>query len=246
MDIYLTDLETGDRLRLPMLPEKINVQAGTLFQGYTILSVGEIKIPAGEELTALSWQGILPGENRKYEPYIREWSDPNRMQSQWSIFRAKKKILRLLVTETPINHNVYLERYTVEYSGGYGDYNYSINFTQAKDLKVSTVLPDVQAARTGPETARPEQPPATTYTVVKGDTLWSIAQRYLGSGSRYSEIHDANRDVIGSNPNSLKPGQVLTISGAVSGAPPKHAAPKKRISRKRYSGGGGHRVLTTQ
>ena len=32
----------------------------------------------------------------------------------------------------------------------------------------------------------------TTYTVVHGDTLWGIAQKLLGSGSRYKEIVELN------------------------------------------------------
>ena len=30
------------------------------------------------------------------------------------------------------------------------------------------------------------------HTVVKGDTLWDIAQKYLGNGSRYPEIKELN------------------------------------------------------
>lgn len=31
-----------------------------------------------------------------------------------------------------------------------------------------------------------------TYTVKKGDTLWDIAKKYLGSGARYTEIVKLN------------------------------------------------------
>ena len=68
MEIYLTDLETGDRMRFPMLPKSINVETGVIFQSYTILAVGDIKLPTGEELTGFSWEGILPGEARKNAP----------------------------------------------------------------------------------------------------------------------------------------------------------------------------------
>ena len=50
-----------------------------------------------------------------------------------------------------------------------------------------------------------------TYTVKPGDTLWGIAERFLGKGSRWREIYYANRAIIGANPNVICPGQKLTI-----------------------------------
>lgn len=50
----------------------------------------------------------------------------------------------------------------------------------------------------------------TTYTVRAGDTLWSIARKFLGNGARYKEIYEKNRDKI-SNPNLIYIGQTLTL-----------------------------------
>lgn len=47
-----------------------------------------------------------------------------------------------------------------------------------------------------------------TYTVKSGDTLSGIASKY---GTTWQKIYNDNRSVIGSNPNLIKPGQVLTI-----------------------------------
>lgn len=55
---------------------------------------------------------------------------------------------------------------------------------------------------------------AQTYTVVRGDCLWNIAKRFYGSGAKYTVIYNANRGVIGGNPNLIYPGQVLTIPAA--------------------------------
>ena len=49
---------------------------------------------------------------------------------------------------------------------------------------------------------------AKYYTVVKGDTLWGIAQKFYGNGSRYPEIAKANNI---SNPNLIRVGQKLLI-----------------------------------
>ena len=36
----------------------------------------------------------------------------------------------------------------------------------------------------------------STYTVVRGDSLWNIAKKFYGSGAKYTIIYDANIDVI--------------------------------------------------
>ena len=53
---------------------------------------------------------------------------------------------------------------------------------------------------------------ASPYTVVKGDCLWRIAQSHLGSGLRWSEIYEANRDQI-RDPDLIYPDQVFEIPG---------------------------------
>ena len=34
------------------------------------------------------------------------------------------------------------------------------------------------------------------YTIVKGDSLWKIAQKQYGDGSQWKKIYDANKDAI--------------------------------------------------
>ena len=46
-----------------------------------------------------------------------------------------------------------------------------------------------------------------TYTVKNGDTLWAIAQRYLGGGPKYKEIKILNA----LNSDTIYPNQVLKI-----------------------------------
>ncbi len=100
-------------------------------------------------------------------------------------------------------------------------------------------------AATSPAAGRPVNSPATTpglgplgpaphttsstasrtVTVVRGDTLWAIAARHIGPQASPLQVarewprwYAANRTVIGSNPNLIRAGQVLTVptSGASS------------------------------
>jgi Dyp-type peroxidase family len=57
-----------------------------------------------------------------------------------------------------------------------------------------------------------EEPvPSKTYVVRQGDDLAKISQRAYGDDSIYTLIYDANKNVIGPNPNILVAGQILYI-----------------------------------
>lgn len=53
-----------------------------------------------------------------------------------------------------------------------------------------------------------------TYKVKSGDTLSGIGSKY---GVSWQKIYNANKSVIGSNPNRIYPGQTLTIPGYANG-----------------------------
>ena len=59
-----------------------------------------------------------------------------------------------------------------------------------------------------------EEAKQVDYTVVSGDYLMSIAERYMGDSSRWPEIVELNKDKypsLSSNPNLIYPGWVLTL-----------------------------------
>ena len=51
------------------------------------------------------------------------------------------------------------------------------------------------------------------YVVVPGDTLWSIAERYLSAPHRWPDLWSLNKDTV-SNPNRIYPGDVLVLDRA--------------------------------
>lgn len=122
---------------------------------------------------------------------------------------------------------------------GYGKYRWNIKDHKTKmeytdvagDLYAVEVSVDLveylrgethSSSSAAPATATaPAQAPAatgggtggTTYTVKKGDNLWTLARKFYGSGADYAKIYEANRSVIGGNPNLIYPGQTFTIPG---------------------------------
>lgn len=87
----------------------------------------------------------------------------------------------------------------------------------------STIL--AMAALAAPVSPLPAQAPgdvrpapvAADHTVVRGETLWALAGRYLDSHYAWSSIHDLNRATI-PNPHLIYPGQTLRIPGLTATA----------------------------
>ena len=82
---------------------------------------------------------------------------------------------------------------------------------EAPEVVPAAAEEPLPAAEPEPAPAPPPPPPppaARTYTVVSGDTLWAIAERFYGDGSKYQVIADASGI---SNPDLIHPGDELTI-----------------------------------
>ncbi|MFQ6674364.1 MAG: multiheme c-type cytochrome, partial [Fidelibacterota bacterium] len=70
--------------------------------------------------------------------------------------------------------------------------------------------PLAEEAAGAEETVRRE-PSFITHQVRAGESLWSLAEQYLGKGSRWTDIYELNQEVI-RDPDMVLIGQVLKIS----------------------------------
>jgi nucleoid-associated protein YgaU len=70
------------------------------------------------------------------------------------------------------------------------------------------VVAEIKVTGGGAPAATPTA--GNSYTVKPGDTLSKIAKEHLGDANAYMKIFEANRDKL-SNPDLIKPGQVLTL-----------------------------------
>ena len=106
-----------------------------------------------------------------------------------------------------------------EYADPYGQGRITILTETGAEAPEQPETPDQPESPADTETpAQPEQPeqPAgdpQTYTVQSGDCLWDIADRELGSGLRWSEIYELNRDIL-SDPDRIQIGQELVLPAA--------------------------------
>ncbi|MEV5773176.1 LysM domain-containing protein [Streptomyces antimycoticus] len=74
----------------------------------------------------------------------------------------------------------------------------------------STAQPLLIVPKAVPEPPTKAQPQAGSYTVVHGDTLSAIADTENVAGG-WERLYEINRQVIGADPDVIRPGQRLTL-----------------------------------
>ena len=71
--------------------------------------------------------------------------------------------------------------------------------------------PDFSDVQGGSSSISTDTSVERTYTVRPGDSLSKIAKSLLGDAKKWRVLYDVNKDVVGSNPDLIHPGQVLKI-----------------------------------
>ncbi len=231
MNIRLIPAGSGSKFTFPALPEKVQGKYGAKYQSFDIISQGTVKVPKGTNVAEFSWDGVFFGRSKRKEAIVKtsSWQEPNECVKILYDFMKNETVLNLIVTETWINVDVTISSFQPRPAGAFGNVEYSITFVQKKALKIYTTN-ELKIAAFVKKT-KPRNDPGdssggggSSYTVVSGDTLWGIAAKKLGSGSKWTSIYDANASTIEAEAKKhgkassdhghwIWPGEVLTIPG---------------------------------
>lgn len=213
IQFWLKD-RTNKYLRLPVNPSEISMTSPFGVNRVNIASLGEVTIPGERELKEVSFGSFFP---RDYNPTYCEYNgfpSPKEWVKQIEEWRDTRYNVRLIVSGTDISIPVFISSFDTqpERAGHVGDIYYTISFTEFR-APIVRKLAEKNGAKVASSSDRPTQvaSKSKTYTVKKGDTLWAIARDEYVDGSKYLIIYNANKGVIGKNPNLILPGQKLVI-----------------------------------
>ena len=220
-DVYL-----GNCL-LPVPPEKITTKVNGNNKTVTLINDGEINILKKAGLTDIDFTVEIPQSKYPYAVYkdgfreagyffdIFENLKNSLKPFQFIVCRRMPSGRKLLST----NIKVSLEDYKITESAKNGfDFEVQLKLKQYRDYGTKQI--NVQLASGKPRASvepkretnnSPAPSSAQSYTVKSGDCLCAIARRFYGDDKRYIDIYNANKSIIGGNPNLIMPGQKLTV-----------------------------------
>lgn len=212
--MWLTYNAEKEKIQLPVLPESFQVSNGSKNDSVNVVGLGEIVIMQSRPALQFSWSSFFPAT--KFPGIqVSSITKPLTLVQKINEWKASKKPVHLIVTACGVDLFATIEDFSYSEEGGDpGTYQYSIKLKEYREITVRQVKVNIpkQTATVKKEEPRVDntvQP--KTYTVKSGDCLWNIAKKYYGSGAQYTKIYNANKGVIGGNPNLIYPGQVLTI-----------------------------------
>lgn len=212
--MWLTYNAEKEKIQLPVLPESFQTKNGSSNDTIDITGLGEISIIQSRPALQFSFSSFFPAA-RFPGIQVNSIIKPLTLIQKINSWKASKKPVHLICTACGVDLYCTIEQFDYSEEGGDpGTYQYSISLKEYREITVRQVKVDIpkKKATVKKKKARVEnkvQP--KTYTVKSGDCLWNIAKKYYGSGAQYTKIYNANKGVIGGNPNLIYPGQVLTI-----------------------------------
>lgn len=204
MDNYSFTLSRNngfERLEFAVLPQKLDISNSGNNKTYEISKLGEINVIKNPKLGEIAVEGIfparwLPGANVSKE---KGWREPLHYIEMIQKWRSDLEPVHMVFIGSTIDINqfVTIEKFNFnESAGAPGDIQYQLSFKiyrpyQAHKVQV-TKSGAVQNQATDPTPRAVTKATPKTYTLVAGDSLWKVAKKFLGDGSKYKQIQSLN------------------------------------------------------
>lgn len=215
-----------DGVQLPVAPSEITMKINNKNETVILMNEGEVNILKKPGLTDIEFEVLLPNVQYPFAIYPDGFRPATYYLEKFEQLKVNQKPFQFIVNRMlpsgkllfDTNITVSLEEYEINESANNGfDIMVPIRLKQHRNYgtkRLNLTPQTVSASSTTQKATVQKQRPTTgkatpkTYTVKPGDTLWAIAQRYLGNGARYPELAKLNNL---SNPNLIFPGQVLRL-----------------------------------
>lgn len=208
-----------DGVLFPITPQRMNIKFKNRNRVVTLVNEGEFNILKESGLQEISFDACIPAVKYPFAQYLGGIFLPiiYYIELIKKLKNSKKPFNFVIIREGSTgvlgySHcmKVSLEDFQIKEDAGEGrDVIVSLNLKEYKDSNrviVSAISGGLITTTKVRDSA--SKTIAKTYTVKAGDTLYNIAKKELGNGSRYLDLKTLNNLA---NANNIKVGQVLRL-----------------------------------
>lgn len=180
-------------LELPWPLQEHNISSPHNTYSFDTINTGEVLAIGKKKLREMTISSFFPS---KPYPFLfsQTFPEPNVCIETINKWRLSGKPIRVAIMDTDINLAMAIESfdYGKEDGDGSGDVSFTLSLKEYSYLNVErSKKPSKKAALKDRPREKPSKK-ATSYLVKKGDTLWDLADKNLGDGSRWREIAKLN------------------------------------------------------
>lgn len=198
---------------LPIAPGELSVKIKNQNQSLELISGREVSILKIPGLTEIEFKALLPNVHYPFAVYKSGFRKPDYYLEKLERIKSKKHPFQFIVTRESgdsfdTNIKVSLEEYSIiEDAKNAFDIEVSIKLKQyvkagVKICKIKKNKIKKKKTRSANKTPKPTLK-AKKHKVKKGDTLWGLAKKYYGDGSKWKKLNGGNPKIF--------VGQTITI-----------------------------------
>ena len=194
--------KTKDKaIRLPVIPSEFERVIDAGYDTNAIIGLGDVAELTSNGLAQLSLSSFFPNNEYSFNEYSNV-PKPYDMVRYFKEWKNKGTVVRVILTGTDINQEMYITNFSYGERDGTGDVYYTMDLLEYRPIIVPTITENnsnnTQNTNRPTDTNNNSNKNNTnntqkTHKVKKGDCLWDIAQKYYGKGSLYPKIKEANK-----------------------------------------------------
>lgn len=216
---YWFKTKSGATLRLAVPVDEVPESLGVDIQSFNILNRGEICFFSGVNASDIKISSFFPAKNYSFCQYSG-FPSPEESKAFFKRIIDSKEPVTFIMTGTDINREYYIKKFDTVYKQGRDDLYFTLELKEAPILVIEKSMiakkekeEALKRASKKSESKNSRKNMAKNqkvHTVLKNETLTSIAHKYYGKTGDYKKIFKANNLTI-KNPNKIKEGWKLII-----------------------------------